>query len=149
MSLYKNRYESLIYWIAKREIWSSSHPALSISTWMIMLSKGQKCEEGATEQDIGVWLCSSTLERWAAVLNRTAELISWRTSLFFMNGVWTSKDTKIHDLNDSFMAREVNPTFALSHIKLVWLSRCQGEHKERSLSLSLWLFPNKKWKKRW
>lgn len=143
MSLYKNRYESLIYCIAKGEIWSSPHPALSISTWMIMLYKGQKCEEGATEQNLGIWLCSSIQGHWAAALNRMAESTSWRTSLFFMNGVLTNKDTKIYDLDGSFVACEVNPTFALSHIKLFKLARCQGELKERSLSFSLRLSPTK------
>lgn len=109
MSLYKNRYESLIYWIAKGDLWSSAHPALTISTWMIMLSKGQKCGEGATEQDSGIWLCSRTQGHWAVVLNRMVESTSWRTSLLFMNGVWTSKDTRIHDLDGSFMACEVIP----------------------------------------
>lgn len=55
----------------------------------------------------------------AVVLNRMVESTSWRTSLLFMNGVWTSKDTRIHDLDGSFMACEVNPTCALSLIKLI------------------------------
>lgn len=81
--------------------------------------RGQKCEEGAIEQNLWIWLCSSAQGHWTAVLNRMAETTSWRTSLLFMNGVWTSKDTKIHDLDGRFMACEVNPSFALSHIRLV------------------------------
>lgn len=75
--------------------------------------------EGATEEDSGIWLCSRTQGHWAVMLNRMAESTSWRTSLLFMNGVWTSKNTKIHDLDCSFMVCEVNPTFALSCIKLI------------------------------
>lgn len=78
------------------------------------------------------------------MLNRMVESTSWRTSLLFMNGVWTSKDTRIHDLDGSFMACEVNPTCALSLIKLIWLAKWQGEPGERSLSISLWFSPTKR-----
>lgn len=103
-----------------------------------------KCEEGATEQDSGIWLCSSMQGYCAAVLNRKAESTCWGTSLFFMNGVQTKKYTNLCDLDRTFMACKVSPTFALSHTKLVGLARCQGEHKERFLSLSLRLSTTKK-----
>lgn len=60
-----------------------------------MLPKGKQWEEMDIEEGFVVWFCSSTEGCWTAVLDKWAETTSWRASLLFVNGGWTTSLDKV------------------------------------------------------